>query len=142
MKQKGAEPVARQNFSMHVDLMQTIFDTTNNLNEGRGPAILRKRANRVTYSKVVAALVYLMKQDYLDDNGKPTRRLRALIEEFEQSDYERTDLPLSEATAPAEASPRPKPRPRKAASPAPEPAPSDDPPVADNLGAPRRTRTR
>lgn len=92
-KIKGGKEVTRQNFSMHPDLMQAIMGTAHQLNHERAAEIVEDRSKRVTFSKVVAALAWLLQTRYLDENDQPTNALRQLISAYEGSDYEKVDEP-------------------------------------------------
>ena len=90
---KGGKTVSRQNFSMHPELLKAIFETASTLSTQRSNEILTDRSLRVTYSKVVAALVFDALERGLiqtDDGGKciPTQALERIIARFEASDYE------------------------------------------------------
>jgi len=86
---KGGKTVARQNFSLHPDLMQAILHSMSQLNTERTTAILDDRARRVTYSKVVSALAWILKTHYLTPEGDITPAFRLLIASFEASPFER-----------------------------------------------------
>jgi len=86
---KGGKTVARQNFSLHPDLMGAIFASMSQLNTERTTAILDDRARRVTYSKVVSALAWILKTHYLTHDGDITPAFRLLIASFEASPFER-----------------------------------------------------
>jgi len=86
---KGGKAVARQNFSLHADLMGAIFTSMSQLNTERTTAILDDRARRVSYSKVVSALAWVLKTHYLTPEGDITPAFRLLIASFEASPFER-----------------------------------------------------
>lgn len=88
---KGGAFVTRQNFSMHPDLMRTIFSAAQRLNQERTESIVDSRPRRVTYSKVVAAFAWLLKTRYLTRDGAPTQELRRLIADYEATAFEQPD---------------------------------------------------
>jgi hypothetical protein len=88
---KGGARVARQNFSMHPDLVKAIINVTNQMNTERVDLIMANRQRRVTYSKVVASLAWLLKTRYLTPDGEVTDALRRLLEDYEATDYEQPD---------------------------------------------------
>jgi len=88
---KGGARVARQNFSMHPDLVKAIIRVTNQMNGERVDLILQNRQRRVTYSKVVASLAWLLKTRYLTPEGEITDDFRQLLADYEATDYEQPD---------------------------------------------------
>ena len=90
-KMKGGAEATRQNFSMHPDLMEGIVNTSNAMNQERATQIVEDRDKRVTYSKVVATLAWLLKTRYLDEQGKPNDEWRELLQQYEATDYEKPD---------------------------------------------------
>lgn len=86
---KGGKEVARQNFSMHPDLIKAILQASAELSKERATAIVDDRAKRVTYSKVVAALAWVLKTCYLTPEGDITPAFRRLIAEYEATRFER-----------------------------------------------------
>jgi hypothetical protein len=89
---KGGKAVTRQNFSMHPDLMKAIFDTATSLSARRMESILSDRSHRVTYSKIVATLIYDAIERGLiqtqDGQFIPTKEMDQLVVRFEASAYE------------------------------------------------------
>ena len=94
---KGGKVVFRQNFSMHPDLMKAIFETASIMSAQRSDEIIADRSMRVTYSKVVAALVFdALEHGLIEEGGgrfTPTQAMGKLIARFEASNYEKL-LPL------------------------------------------------
>ncbi len=88
---KGGARVARQNFSMPPELVKTILHVTNRMNTERVDLILANRQRRVTYSKVVASLAWLLKTRYLTPEGEPTDDFRQLLADYEATNYEQPD---------------------------------------------------
>ncbi len=88
---KGGKEVARQNFSMHPDLMKAILLASTELGYERTDAIIDDRAKRITYSKIAAAFAWLLKTRYMTPDGKITPQLRQLIADYEASPFERPD---------------------------------------------------
>lgn len=88
---KGGKEVTRQNFSMHPDLFKSVLQATNQLASERTNAILDDRAKRVTYSKIVAAFMWLLRTRYMTSDEKITDALRLLVAEYEASPFERPD---------------------------------------------------
>lgn len=78
---------------MHPDLMQTIMSSANSLNQERAAEIVEDRSKRVTFSKVVATLAWLLQTRYLDTEGKPTDEWKELLQSYENTDYEKRDEP-------------------------------------------------
>lgn len=76
---------------MHPDLMKAIFEASHQLGGERTGAIIDDRAKRITYSKIVAALVWLLKTRYMTPDEKITAQLRQLIADYEASPFERPD---------------------------------------------------
>ena len=101
-KIKGGKVVARQNFSMHPELLKAIFETASTLSTQRGDEIIANRSMRVTFSKVVAALVFdALEHGLIEDEGgkfTPTQAMGKLIARFEASDYEKV-LPVERKKA-------------------------------------------
>ncbi len=89
---KDGKTVARQNFSMHPDLLKAIMEGANVLSAQRSEAILGNRSYRVTFSKVVSALVFdALRRGLIRQEGErfvPTAKFAALIQEYEASFYE------------------------------------------------------
>ncbi len=69
------------------------MSTANSMNQERAAEIVEDRSKRVTFSKVVAALAWLLKTEYLDETGQPTERLRKLVADYEGTQYEQRDTP-------------------------------------------------
>lgn len=91
-KIKGGKPAARQNFSMHPDLLETLVAVSYALNAVGDPS---NRKARVSFSTVAAALVWKMKETLLTPDGKITPELQALIADFQASFYEDTGIPVA-----------------------------------------------
>ncbi len=92
-KIKGGQEVACQNFSMHPDLMKAIMDVAAKLNLERAEVITQDRSKRITYSKVVASLVYHMQDTMMHPENTPSDKLRQLIKRYENSTFEDPDVP-------------------------------------------------
>jgi len=90
---KGGQEVTRQTFSMHPDLMEAIIATANAMNQEREARIVQDRSQRVSYSKVVATLAWLLRTKYLSETGQPTDELKELLQSYENTDYEKRDEP-------------------------------------------------
>lgn len=77
---------------MHPELMKAIFETASIMSAQRSEEILENRSMRVTYSKVVAALVSdALERGLIQIKGEkfiPTEAMDELIVRFECSDYE------------------------------------------------------
>jgi hypothetical protein len=93
---KGGAEAARQNFSMHPNLIKVFIDTANNMNTERAELIIRDRSKRVTYSKVAAAIAYCIKCHLLGPKNQLTGAMRAVIADYEASPYESTNPPVAE----------------------------------------------
>lgn len=74
---------------MHPDLMRAIHTSTTQLNGERTESILDDRAKRMTYSKVVSALAWVLKTRYLTPEGDITDAFRCLIADYEATRFER-----------------------------------------------------
>jgi hypothetical protein len=95
-KIKGGAEAARQNFSMHPELLKVFIDTANNLNSERADLIINDRSKRVTYSKVAAAIIYHVKETLLGPNNGLTDQMRHLIAAYEASPYDSVEQPLTQ----------------------------------------------
>lgn len=88
---KGGQEVTRQTFSMHPDLMEAIIATANAMNQERAASIVQDRSQRVSYSKVVATLAWLLRTRYRNEEGEPNEQWKELLERYEATDYEKPD---------------------------------------------------
>lgn len=93
---KGGAEAARQNFSMHPNLVKVFIDTANNMNAERAELIISDRSKRVTYSKVAAAIAYHIKCHFLGPKHELTSAMRGIITDYEASPYESIDRPVAE----------------------------------------------
>jgi hypothetical protein len=125
-KIRGGAEAARQNFSMHPALLKVFIDTANQLNTERADLIITNRSQRVTYSKVAAAMAYHIQRNFLGPNNQITDAMRRLIDEYEACEYESTDTPAAEII-------------RRPTRPSKPPRPAKSPPsVADQIFPPGR----
>lgn len=97
-KIKGGAEAVRQNFSMHPDLLAAVFSTCHQLNVTREMQMPKQRRGpRITYSTIVAALIFEMKRSYLSEDGKPNEAMQQLITDYMGSFYEDTSIALNPA---------------------------------------------